>query len=399
MDVRQSVLGEIATRSGPHLASVDVGVLIRRLVLFDRVVVKSFRLRELPLLVRTFGKTGFEQLLNSGVLKFCCEFTCVVTDFHRNGVRSVPAEHFTFGTADAADREGVLRGELRGLQSVSGLKNNERSAIEEAVWNSLVRPQKTFGADLLQQIDADLRANSPLLKAGILDQLQKELPSFDWSHAQLQVKVEEPQHRVFHIKNTIPADFGLSPENTHLVLQRSVIAVANLNQRLAEMEAYSAITGFLQSEAPLLFGKVAGIIAPLNPQIAEEQFKRVIELVDIADFTPGQRVDVEKLMNIRESAECRDFRGWLSTLENVSDAEIRNMVGGMRSKLASLASSPVGKAVRLAATTGIGLIPGFGTLLGLAASGIDSFLVDRVLPRSGILAFLAETYPSLFVSP
>ena len=165
------------------------------------------------------------------------------------------------------------------------------------------------------------------------------------------------------------------------------------------MAAYSAITGFLESEASLLFGKVAGIIAPLNPSIPEMQFKRVIELVDIPDFKLGQRIDVEKLMAIRESAECRDFRAWLSTLENVSDGDIRNMVTGVRNKLSSLADSTTGKAIRLAVTTGIGLIPGYGTLIGLTAGAIDSFLVDRIFPRSGILAFLAEQYPSLFVSP
>jgi hypothetical protein len=165
------------------------------------------------------------------------------------------------------------------------------------------------------------------------------------------------------------------------------------------MEAYASLTGFLESEAALLFGKMAGIIAPQNPKIAEEQFKRVIEIADIPDFKPGQRVDVEKLMKIRESAECRDFRGWLSTAEDVSDATIRDMATGMKNKVATLAGGTGGRVVRFAATTLVGLIPGAGLVLGPAAGAIDSFLVERVLPRSGILAFLTDTYPSLFVSP
>jgi len=365
VDVRQAVLGEIAIRSGRDVASIDVGVLVRRLILFNTVIVRSFRLRELPLLVRTFGKTGIQELLQSGVLKFCCEFTSVITDIHRNGVRFAPAEHFTFGIAAAADRDGDLRKELRGLQGVAGLKNNERNAIEEAVWNSLVRPPDTFGADLLQQIDTDLRTNSPSLKAAILDQLRQEFIHLDLAHRILEISVEEPQQRMFHIKTTIPQDFGLSPEKTHLLLQRSITAVANLNHRLADMVAYSALTGFLESEAPLLFGKVAGILAPQNPKIAEEQFKRVIEIADVPDFKAGLKVDVEKLMKLRDSEECRDFRGWLSTVEDISDEEIRKMAGGMKNKLATLAGSSRGKAVRLAATTLIGLVPVAGLVLGL----------------------------------
>jgi hypothetical protein len=64
--------------------------------------------------------------------------------------------------------------------------------------------------------------------------------------------------------------------------------------------------------------------------------------------------------------------------------------------MAVLAGSTGGKFVRLATTTGIGLIPGVGLAAGIAASAIDSFLVDRVLPKSGVVAFLTETYPSLF---
>jgi hypothetical protein len=107
---------------------------------------------------------------------------------------------------------------------------------------------------------------------------------------------------------------------------------------------------------------------------------------------------VDLLLKVRESGECREFREWLSTLEDVSDEEIRQMVASIKSKMASLAGSARGKLIRLAATTGIGLIPVIGQITGAAASAIDSFLVDRVLPRSGIVAFLTEQYPSLFVS-
>lgn len=398
MDIRQAVLGEIAIRSDQELASVDLGALIRRLILFDRVVVKSFRLRELPILVRTFGKAGVQELLGSGALKLCCEFTTIITDIHRNGVRSEPLEHFTFGIATAADRDGDLRKELVRLQSVPGLKNNERSAIEEAVWSSLVRPPETFGADLLRQIDTDLRTNTPVLRAAILDQLGKNLNQADLASRQFEINVEEPRERVFHIKNGIAKGFGKSPEETHHLLQRSVTAVVNLEHRLSEMAAYSALTGFRETEVPLLFGKLAGIISPLNPMLGEEQFERVIEVADVPDFKPGQKVDVEKLLKIRESAECRDFRRWLSTAADISDSEIRAQASGVRNKLGSLASSSGGKAVRLAVTTLIGNIPALGLALGPASGAVDSFLVDRVLPRSGVFAFLTKMYPSLFVS-
>lgn len=399
MHVRQSILGEIAIRSGQHVTSVDLGSLIRRLILFDRVIVKSFRLREAPLLVRTFGTSGFAALLKSGLLNFNCNFNTVIIDVARDGVRPLPLNHFSFASAHAASPEADLRKELRFLQGISGLKNQERASLEEAIWNSLVWEPATYLKGLLDQIDNDFRANTPALRVAVIDKLRAELGADRLLGAEVPIHVEETSNRVFHIKNTLSDSFGLSAEKAHLILQGGASAVANLNQRLADMQAHSAITGFLDGEAPILFGKLAGIVAPLNPRIAEGQFERVIELADVPDFRPGQKVNVELLLKVRDSSECREFREWLGTIETVSDAEIKEMVASVRSRMASLAGSTGGKLVRLAATTGIGLIPGVGLVAGAVAGAIDSFLVDRVLPKSGVVAFLTETYPSLFASP
>jgi len=398
MNVQQSILGEIATPSGRTVSSVDVGALVRRLILFDKVIVKSIRLQEVPFLVRAFGKNGLSTLLRSGLLHFSCNLNFVIVDLSRNGVRDLPLHHFSFATAHATNPDKDLRSELRCLQSVTGLKNRERELLEEEIWNSLLWEPASYRQSLLDQMDFDFRANTPALKAALLEKLQAELGESNVQATQVQLEVEETSARVFHLKNKLSDSFGFTREKTHILLQDAASAVARLNQRLADMQAHSAITGFQDKDAPLLFGKLAGIIAPLNPKIAEHQFERIIELAGVPDFKPSQRVDVEALLKVRDSAECREFREWLCTVQNASDAEIKDMVASVKSKAAILASSTGGKLVRLAATTGVGLIPVIGPITGVVAGAIDSFLVDRVLPRSGVVAFLTETYPSLFVS-
>ena len=71
----QAVFGPIADfeRTGPgyiSLTNVDVGLLVRRLVLFDKVILRSVRLRELPVLVRAFGESGLRSLISAGLLHF-----------------------------------------------------------------------------------------------------------------------------------------------------------------------------------------------------------------------------------------------------------------------------------------------------------------------------------------
>ncbi len=396
MEIQQSVFGEIAQHEGARVDSVDIGALVRRMILFDRVIVKSVRLKELPTLVKAFGKSGPHDLLASGLLKFSCEFTSIITDIHRNGVRALPFEHFSFGIVDAAKRDEDLQKEMGALRQVSGLKNQDRDALEEAVWNSIVRPAPSFGQDLLQQFDSDIRLNNPALKHSLLAPVSNALNRPDLKLDNLHVSVEETEHRTFKINTNLGNDFNLPPERSHYLLQSAVVAVSNLTIRLAEMEAYSAVTGFRESEAPLLFGRLASLISPQNPAIIENQFERVIKVAQIPDFLPNQKVDVKKLLQVRESPECRDFRAWLLSANKMTDSEIKNSAENMRSMLGSIMGSSFGKTVRFGTTTLLGLIPVYGLALGPMAGVIDSFLVEKLLPNSGVVAFLSDQYPSLY---
>jgi hypothetical protein len=211
------------------------------------------------------------------------------------------------------------------------------------------------------------------------------------------VEVAEENARVFHVKTNIPQLYGLSEEQTDLILHTTVFGVANLNGRIADMQAYSAISCFNEEEAPLLFGKFAGIISPQNPQVVEKQFTRVLNIANLPDIQECTKIDVDKLLAARESSECTEFRSWIATLDKVSDQEVDQMVEGVRTRIGAALHAGTGKTLRLAATTLLGLIPGYGLLIGAAAGTLDTFLVDKLFPTSGAAAFLSKTYPSLFI--
>ncbi|MGI0084102.1 MAG: hypothetical protein ACREBQ_03375, partial [Nitrososphaerales archaeon] len=313
MSIRQSVLGEVAIRNGLEVSGADIEGLLRRLLLYETVTIRSVRLRELPYIVRAFGKDGFLQLLNSGVLKISCEFSAIISPLAKNGIRVLPYGHFTFGMADITDRVGVLGVELRNLQSVSGLKIADRSVIETTVLNKLVRPPSNYMQQLLDQVEIDLRSGTPALQIAIEKQVKTR---FGDSAPALAINVEEVEKRTFRIGNNIPELFGISDEISDQILRLAVSAVTHLNHRVAEMSAYSAITGFEESESNLLFGKFAGILRPLNPNLQEDQFTRVATIAGFPELIAGKRVDVERLLTVRDSAELREFRDWLSKLDS-----------------------------------------------------------------------------------
>lgn len=395
MNPRRRVFGEVARRDHTLVSGIDIAALLRRLILFDEVIIRSVRLRELPFLVRTFGKSGIITALESGVLKLSCEFTSLIEGLERNGVSHTPPDHFSFGIVDVPDRERILRTELSSLQTVSGLKNAQRSAIEDAAWNAVVRPSRSFGADLQLQVEHDLRTNPSTLRASLLHVLKGEGIGSTGKEPQLDLTVEETSPKVFRIRHNLEDAFGIPIERSRRIVVRAVSGANGINCRLAEMAAYSAITGFSSDEAPILFGKLSGIVETINPALTENQFSRVAAIADVCQPAPGTRIDFERLLEIRNSDECRAFKAWLDDANSLTDADLRDALAGIRSKLGLWVSNPEIKMLRFAAITGIGLLP-HATIPAAMLGFVDSFLVEKLFPVPGIVSFLRVQYPSIF---
>lgn len=83
--------------------------------------------------------------------------------------------------------------------------------------------------------------------------------------------------------------------------------------------------------------------------------------------------------------------------ELLHNAGLKDRVAGLRAKAGLMMASPAGKTMRFLLTTGIGIIP-HALVPATALSIFDNFLVDKLLPRSGIAAFINELYPSIFDS-
>jgi hypothetical protein len=163
------------------------------------------------------------------------------------------------------------------------------------------------------------------------------------------------------------------------------------------MRTYNALAGFREEELPIVEEKLRFVIDQVDPNRQEQRFDRVVELTGLPDpETSEGTVDVERLLQVRDTAECRDFRQWLRTLDNASDEEIAAEIASLREKLSRAVHSPAGKTVRLIATTGVGLIPIIGPAAGVALSAVDQFALEKLLPEPGPVSFLSSSYQSIF---
>jgi hypothetical protein len=324
-------------------------------------------------------------------IKLASQKSVIITDVKVGGQRQIPLLQFDEGIATAEDNDHNLGVKLGSLLKITGLSNARRENLDALVRAKLIKTSPSYGSDLLKQVRKDLTSNFELAKTILCHRYPAVSPE------KLMLNVHDlggTQRFETNLRSTL----GVTLEQEHDMLAEVVKGIGNLNQRVADMAEYSAISHFEENEAPLLFGKIHSLVTQLNPEPDEQAFLRVIGVTEIPKMIENRRIDVEKLVKIRATDECREFRDWLSTTDNMDDAELRRLLRGFRAKAASFIASGSGKALRLGVNTGLGLIPGYGTLAALGEGVVDTFLLDKLLPSSGVLTFLNHAMPSIFVS-
>lgn len=393
---RKAIYGQISkaifvASQGSQVVGIDGELLLSRLLLFDEVVVDSTNLGELPYLAKMFSVAGLEELLNRNVLKIVSQKSFVLTDSKMNGQRKIPLLQFDEGLGTVEDNEHNLGMKFRSLLKITGISNARREALEGVVRSKLVKQSSSYGNELLTQIRRDLTSNIELSKRILCHRYPNVVCE----------KLEFKAHDLGgmqRFETNLQSMLGITLEQEHEMLAEVVKATSNLNQRIADMAEYDAISHFEVNEAPLLFGKVHSLVCQLNPKFDEQAFLRVIGVTEIPKLIENRRIDVEELQRIKESDECREFRSWLATTDTIDDEQLKRLLRGFRAKAASFIATNSGKLLRLGVNTGLGLIPGYGSLVALSEGVADLFLLEKLLPSSGVLTFLNNAMPSIFVS-
>src|SRR4051794_20462719 len=107
-------------------AMFDSEGLIHRLLLFDRVIVVSSRLREFAPMVRSFGVDGVIALLRSGAVSVLCQAVTLgsvgQTDLRsREKYGLLPPLSLSFATVRAADPKEYLHGCFKAIGQIPDL--------------------------------------------------------------------------------------------------------------------------------------------------------------------------------------------------------------------------------------------------------------------------------------
>jgi hypothetical protein len=402
MDITRRLLGTsgILNEAKRDLIGVDLDSIIRRLILFDTYILKSIQLQEFPFLVEALGFDGTMQFLASPALQI--EFECVtIGQTGQTSLESrlnkgiLPMLSYSLAGVEASDHKELVHHWLQPMHQIPHLTHKQIVKLKRAIVDKIVRLPEGFRKGLLLQARADVLTKQHLVK--------KSVEMAIWQH----LKVPPPEFSIsvhtidpedIRVETDLTAKMGIDVSTAHKIIERGLLGVGGLSQRLAEMEAYSALSGFTDGDLPLVDEQLKFLLR-ISPETKERQFRRVVQIAGFPDFASAiseKRVRVDRLLEIRESDECREFREWLPTIEGASDAEIKERISSLRARLGNAIQSQPGKAVRLLTTTGIGALPIIGPLAGFVAGVVDTFLLERMLPKSGVVAFLSHLYPSVF---
>lgn len=401
IELRDRLLAPIGTRDADgNVIGADLGALARRLILFEQVVIDSFGMRELPPLITAIGPDAFVKLLESGAVAIRADGWTFGEIGNGSlvpgwGNAPLPPLHYALSPLVPRDREPHIKLCLGEIRSMTLGKHTSRK-VRHAIVDALLHFPEDAGLKSLEAMPRDLTRNVNLVYGATAAALAKKTGSAVSEDA-FEIQIRLVDEHVFVADTDIAARFGLTIDETDKVVQDALLAIGGLNQRLEEVEAYRAIVGFRTSELQLAQDKLAFLVREVDPDAQEERFDRVITLAGLPDpETAAGTVNVDRLLDARETEELREFRHWLRTLDAASDEEIAERVASVRAKVSGAVHSDAGKVVRFLTTTGVGLVPGVGAVAGIALGAADQFLLEKLLPEPGPVSFIGSTYRSIF---
>jgi hypothetical protein len=282
------------------------------------------------------------------------------------------------------------------LDSLYGLPLHKKQIkkLKARLSQLVVQPEAEWKTTDFDATLNELGENRSYFKSGVVATLRRE-HGIQSTEEDIHLVLNRRDRR-FEVETDIPSRFGLDLEATHSIVEKAALGIAGLNRRLQEMQEYQAVASFAYVDLPLIEARLRFLINQLGSDQQEEQFLRVVRLAGLPEIEDPSQVNIHRLLEVRESPDCREFRTWLARIGNESDEAVAERITSVRSRIGTAISSGVGRAGRLVVTTGLGMVPVVGPLTGLAASAVDSFLLEEVFPRSGAISFLSEAYPSVF---
>jgi hypothetical protein len=248
-------------------------------------------------------------------------------------------------------------------------------------------------ATALKELNSDLVNRNPVLLTSVSKEVSEAFGTRVFPGDFL-FSVSEIGTGDFQVETDLPERLGVPEEQLHKVLERAILGVGGLNLTLSKMRDFDALSGLSDKEMPLFDEKICSIFGGVFPDASFDSFQRTVQLANVPSTKSVSPKDInfDRLLAIRETRECVEFRRWLMSSSSLSDQDIQDAMSDWSNKLGVAYRSKYGKTMRWL----IPLITSSVPVVPQAYSFLDTFVFDRLVPQSGPIAFISELYPSIY---
>lgn len=406
MDIQNRFVGFCATTvDDEREILVKPGDLAATLLLFDDYIFESCKLLEFPQLVAIFGFDSVLEFVKSRSIRIKCDANLIVVFGEtKDLVRKGKTLEYDFSYVRAANHEEYVGSCLHDIPTSSTLSAKQRIKLKQAI---AVRIDKASGIPpqfdspelkAIRTFLAEASSNVPNVKRACALEL-KERHQIEIQPEAFSLVIIKAEGDVLKAETNIEELLHLDKAQVHDLVKYALLRMSGINERFGVMERYTALTALNDIDLPVFEGRYEFLASQTNVNRDTDRLNRILQIKDFPDLSTlanEGRLKLDKILEIRETQECKEFREWLRQIDRSTDQEIRDRVNSLRSSIGNFLGRTSGKILRMLVSNGVGFVPLVGPAVGVAASVIDSFVVENLFPVSGPISFINRSLPSTF---
>lgn len=242
--------------------------------------------------------------------------------------------------------------------------------------------------DYGQEIHDDVRNKQELISGLLLSGLARihNLPVFVMN---VELSVDEVSENIFQVNTNLGKLLAKDVSEVHELLKKPFFEITGTNLQLLRMKAVEAASGLTEAQSRVIAKRVDYLSKLLAQTDSRSEFTRVCSVTNTPRLPVDHPIDIDQLIDLRESPEAYAFRDWLQTSQQFSDKEIKEITSNWRKKVGEILSTENAKGIRWLSSTGAGALIGDAT--GTITSGLDYFL-DKFFPGMGPIGFITGEF-------
>jgi hypothetical protein len=409
MDRRKRIFGScVKAIKDTGVVKLSPVTLATNLLLFDDYIMHSCLFEEFPQMISVFGYKETLELLKSNNFKIKCDPSqIVIMGSTQELINAGKAFTYEFSIIRADNHQEYIHQSFESLHTNSKLPDKQIIKLKSALIGRLDRSVRNPDVTKIPEVLAasslmnELAFNVPNIKKAVALEL-KNKHSIIVSPSEFSVKLHRTEGDTFEAENNLQDLFRLNKQESHELIKDALFRLAGINMSVAYMNHYTALSSYNDRDLPIFEDKLAFLENEHNPEAQINRLRRILEIKDFPDFeslAQDGNLRLDKILEIRETKEAKDFRDWLSNIDSVTDEEIRNQLESFKNRIGNYLPTKKGKTLRLLVSSGIGMAANFATgfpVIGLVSSAINTFIIEKIFPSSGPISFINNMLPSTF---